>query len=141
MGHLTVITETGMFHSACMLEIGTWGRREWRGFHPRKHRVPAGHGEIDTSNREAYINHYVRFEVPDEKLQAALALVDFDWRGSFYVIGVQDCVSYSSDLARACGLWVPPPPIMMPYELLAAMRNLNTYTHFDTVPYPWLSGG
>jgi len=140
MGYLTVITETGMFHSACLFEIGEWGRKEWRGFHPRRHRAPAGEGEIDRSDREAYINHYVRFEVPDHRLTHALAHADQGWRRSFYAIGVQDCVSFSADVARECGLDVPPPPIMTPYGLLAALRDRNRHTHVDVVPYPWQHG-
>lgn len=140
MGYLTVITETGMFHSACLFEIGTWGRQVWRGFHPRRHRAPAGAGEVDTSSREPYINHYVRFEVDDERLTRALTLADGAWARSFYAIGVQDCVSYSADVARACGLDVPPPPIMTPYGLLVELRDRNTYTHCDDIPYPWTSG-
>lgn len=140
MGYLTVITETGMFHSACLFEIGDWGRLEWRGFHPVKHRVPAGRGEVDTSDREAFINHYARFEVPDDRLSSALSQADFDWRRSFYAIGVQDCVSFSADVARACRLSVPPPPIMTPYGLLASLKSLNPFTHADHRPYPWRGG-
>ncbi len=137
MGHLTVITEIGMFHSACLFEIGTWGRQAWRGFHPRHHRAPAGLGEVDTSNREAFINHYARFVVEDRLLESALRTADASWGHAFYTVGVQDCVSFSAQVARACRLTVPPPPIMTPYGLLVSLRALNSATHSDTKPYPW----
>lgn len=140
MGYLTVITETGMFHSACLFEIGGGGRQDWRGFHPARHRVPAGRGEIDTTNRQAYINHYSRFQVDDGRLQRALMAADTGWDHAFYALGIQDCVSFSSDVARACGLNVPPPPIMTPYGLLVSLRLLNKATHSDDSPYPWVRG-
>ena len=62
MGHLTVISETGMFHSATFFEIESPRRREWRGFHPQSHHSPMGAGEIDYSNRE---------EAPDPGLATA----------------------------------------------------------------------
>ncbi len=138
MGHLTVISETGMFHSATLFEIDSQHRKEWRGFHPQTHHAPAGGGEIDRSNREAFINHYARFEVPDEALLLALQKAEQSWGSAFYTIGVQDCVSMSADIARWCGLSVPLVN-MTPYGLLWALTTYNKCTHHDVWPLPWHS--
>ena len=139
MGFLTVISETGMFHSACLFEIGTPPRCEWRGFHPRAHRTPVGAGEVDRSNREAFINHYARFAVADGVLLSVLGRVDAGWADAVYALGVQDCVSLSAEVARQCGLSVPAVN-MTPYGLLWALRTWNTCVNWDTQPYPWRQG-
>lgn len=140
MGFLTVISETGMFHSASLFEIGAPARLEWRGFHPQAHHSPMGSGEIDRSNREPYINHYARFAVDDGTLLAALQRADQGWGSAFYTIGVQDCVSLSADIARWCGLSVPRLN-MTPYGLIWALTTYNTCTHHDARPFPWRAGG
>lgn len=136
MGHLTVISETGMFHSAVLFEIDTGRRREWRGFHPRTHHAPMGGGEVDRTDREPYINHYARFAVADATLLSALQRAEQDWATAYYTIGVQDCVSMSADVARACGLVVPRVN-MTPYGLVSALVTSNRPTHHDTWPLPW----
>lgn len=136
MGYLTVISETGMFHSACLFEIGSAAQHEWRGFHPRAHRTPAGAGEVDRTNREEFINHYVRFEVSDLLLKTALEKVETGWSRAVYVLGVQDCVSMSAEVARHCGL-ATTAVNMTPYGLIWGLRTWNSYLDYDTRPFPW----
>ena len=74
MAELTIITETGMFHSACRCTIGT--QVQWYGFKPKAHRKPAGAGMIDRSDRSAFVNHSITFEVDDHLLRSAIAGLD-----------------------------------------------------------------
>ena len=61
MAELKFISETGMFHSACCQGniVGD------DGFKPRKHRSPAGQGFVDRTDRSAFVNHSVSFDVND----------------------------------------------------------------------------
>lgn len=139
MGFLTVISETGMFHSACLLEIGSGGRKEWRGFHPKAHRTPVGRGALDHSDRTPYVNHYVRFAVSDQLLNSALTTIDGGWSGAMYGLGMQDCVSMSADLCRVCQLSVPAVNFT-PYGLIQALRMWNDVVAYDVRPFPWSIG-
>jgi hypothetical protein len=135
MGHLSVTSETGMFHSACLFEFDRPPRLEWRGFQPAVARTPVSGGRIDRSNREANINHYIRFTVKDSILDLALAGIERTYSTLGYRLGVTDCVSFTSEIARLCGLIVPQVN-MTPYGLVQTLRA-NSYTHLDVVPYPW----
>jgi hypothetical protein len=136
MGFLTVASEVGMFHSACLFEFGNTGRQEWRGFHPAQHRKPVGQGEIDRSNREPYINHYIRFSVTDDVLLVSMIRVEQAYASAEYILGVRDCVSFSADVVRQCRLTAPQVN-MTPYGLITILRVYNKYLELDTLPYPW----
>lgn len=130
MAQLTIITETGIVpHSACRC---TWGQDSgWWGFEPKTHRAPAGPGFVDRSDRTPYINHLVSFLIDDATLRRAIDKVAADYASAIYCVGVQDCVSFSSDVARAAGLLTPPPPIFTPYGLLIALAALNQHTEWS----------
>ena len=105
MAELKFISETGMFHSACCC---TWGNIvEWYGFKPRKHRSPAGQGFVDRTDRSAFVNHSVSFDVNDVTLRAAIRKVAGEYATKTYAVTVCDCVSFTADVARQVGLNVP----------------------------------
>ena len=133
MGFLSVTSEMGMFHSACLFE--TSGRQQWRGYHPSTHRSPVALAEIDRSNRDALVNHYIRFSIDDKVLDAALTGAERMYEGTEYILGVRDCVSFSADVVRMCGLAVPRVN-MTPFGLVQILR-VNDYTELDIKPYPW----
>ncbi len=123
MADLTITSETGMFHSACRC---TWDVVKWYGFHPAWHRAPVSVGEVDYSNRDAFINHSISFEVNDMILQRAIAKVEARYQGSPYVLGHRDCVSFSAEVARECYLQVPTVN-MTPYGLVCALAVWNPH--------------
>jgi hypothetical protein len=125
MGELTIISETGMFHSACRYTIGQ--SASWIGFKPRTHRAPIGPGLVDTSDRTASINHTISFAVADTTLIAAANAVSALYLPKTYVLGVCDCVSLSADFARQVGLAVPAVN-MTPYGLILILAAANSYT-------------
>jgi len=135
MAHLVVISETGMFHSACLFDYGTT-RREWYGFHPKSHGRPAGEGEVDRTDRTGFINHYIRFNMSASRLDASARMITQKYGSATYVLGVKDCVSMSADVIRECGLRVPLVN-MTPYGLIQILRFYNKYTEYDKWPLPW----
>lgn len=135
MAHLVIISETGMFHSACLFDYGR-DKREWYGFHPKKKGRPAGEGEVDRTDRTSFINHYVRFEVSESLLNAAVRRVESTYGSATYVLGVKDCVSLSADVAHECGLRVPYWNVT-PYGLVQILRLYNGYAEYDKFPLPW----
>jgi hypothetical protein len=127
MAQLTIITETGMFHSACRC---TWGQPSgWWGFKPRTHRAPMGPGLVDTSDRTASIKHLISFQVDDGRLRTAIDKVAADYATATYILTVRDCVSFSADVARAAGLSVPAVNIT-PYGFIAILAVWNQYTEW-----------
>jgi hypothetical protein len=124
MAELTIITETGMFHSACR---ATWGNVvEWYGFKPKQHRTPHGEGLVDRSDRSAMLKHYITFDVQDGILRSALRKVADDYSTKTYTLSVCDCVSFSADVAREVGLRVPMVNIT-PYGFIEVLGFWNTY--------------
>jgi hypothetical protein len=120
-----MITETGMFHAACAC---SWGESvEWYGFKPREHRRPAGRGFVDRSDRKAFTNHYITFDVDDESLRVGANTIKVRYDSSYYVVAVHDCVSFAADLAREAGLLVPRVNIS-PYGFLEILGVWNRYT-------------
>src|SRR5262245_34366652 len=72
MGFLTVISETGFFHTAVLMEWESYpGEKYWYGFKPKKNKAPVWGGYIDETNRRPYVNHYIQFQIPDSKLDHA----------------------------------------------------------------------
>lgn len=135
MAHLVIISETGMFHSACLFDYSA-EKRQWYGFHPKQHGRPAGQGEVDLLDRRAFINHYIRFDVTEAGLNAAERMIMSKYSNATYGLGVQDCVSLSADVARECGLGVPLVNFT-PYGLIQVLRLHNSYTHYDVWPLPF----
>jgi hypothetical protein len=125
MAELFIISETGMFHSACRC---TWGSTiEWYGFKPRKHLAPAGEGYVDRSDRSMFVNHSVAFQVDDPLLREAIRAVVPQYANKKYVVTVCDCVSFSADVARHARLRVPRVNIT-PYGFIATLAFWNAHT-------------
>jgi hypothetical protein len=124
MAQLTIISETGMFHSVCRC---TWPDGvKWYGFAPVKHREPHGQGAVHTESRAQYINHYISFDISDFLLRSAIGKAVEKYKAATYTIGVRDCVSFSADVARGCNLAVPLVN-MTPWGLVQILR-VNNYT-------------
>jgi hypothetical protein len=124
MAELMFISETGMFHSACRCDCG--GRIEWYGFKPRRHRSPAGAGFVDRSDRSAFVNHSITFDVSGLSLRAAVDKVAHKYANKTYVLGVCDCVSFTADVARQVGLLVPLLNYT-PYFFIQVLALWNSY--------------
>lgn len=124
MAQLTIISETGMFHSACRC---TWGDVvEWYGFKPQTNMAPAGKGMVDRKDRTASINHTISFTVEGALLRAAVEHVAQKYADKTYVVTVVDCVSFTADVARRCGLRVPRVNFT-PYGLILTLALWNSY--------------
>lgn len=125
MAELKIITETGMFHSACRCQ---WGSEvQWYGFKPQWHLWPVSPGYVDRSDRTALINHFISFDIDDGTLRSAVRRVSSDYRDATYGLMVKDCVSFSADVARAAGLRLPLVNIT-PAGFIAILAVWNTYT-------------
>ena len=128
MAQLMIISETGMFHSACRCTFPA--SQEWYGFKPVAHRSPYRKGFVDRENRSPSINHFAVFQVPDLRLRSALDAVNRQYADRTYALGVCDCVSYTADIARAAGLRVPLLNIT-PYGFLATLVFWNPCPGLD----------
>ena len=128
MAELMFISETGMFHSACRC---TWGGGvEWYGFKPRAHRSPAGPGMVDRSDRSAFKNHSISFDVNDALLISAVRAVAREYADRTYVVTVCDCVSFTADVARRVRLKVPSVNIT-PYGFIQILALWNSFERKD----------
>ena len=105
MGEMMIITETGMFHSAVRVTIG--GRTTWYGFKPKKHGSPAGPGFVDNSDRSKEEKYWAKWDVDDVVLQAAVDKESKSYAHAYYAVGFIDCVSFTANVARDCGMRVP----------------------------------
>lgn len=124
MAELMFISETGMFHSACRC---TWaGAGEWYGFKPVEHRSPKGPGFVDRSDRSAFLNHSITFQVDDALLRAAVRNVSAAYASKTYIVTVCDCVSFTADVARQVRLKVPRVNIS-PYGFIKILALWNNY--------------
>ena len=94
MAQLMIITETGMFHCACCCSWHS-GPSEWYGFKPLRHRVPAGNGYVDRTDRTRLIDHSITFNVNDALLRVGVNVVNAQYDGTLYVVTVHDCVSFA----------------------------------------------
>jgi hypothetical protein len=124
MADLMFISETGMFHSACRCTSPSMV--EWYGFKPKKHLAPAGPGFVDRSDRSAFINHSVTFDVNDATLRAVISKVARQYATKTYAVTVRDCVSFSADVARQVGLRVPLVN-MTPYGFIKVLAFWNRH--------------
>ncbi len=137
MGYLTVISETGFFHSAVMLQRDNSTEQKWFGFKPTKSKMPIWSGHVDISDRTDFVNHYVRFQVADSDLDDVETMIDQKYAGTSYVVGVRDCVSLSADAAWECHLKVTIAN-MTPFGLVVWLARNNGYSDYDTRPLPWI---
>ena len=127
MAELMIISETGMFHSACRFTFT--GGVEWRGFQPARSRNPVSPGMVERVDRTQHINHFIRISVNEAVLRRAMDAVTAEYSSKNYVLGVVDCVSFSADVARRCRLRVPRVNIT-PYGLIRVLKCWNGYIEF-----------
>ncbi len=132
MGKLKIISVTGAVpHTACFFDYADVLREDnWRGFGPAAHHRPAGQGKVFTDDETYRINHAITFEVPDTILTQACNRVSNQYRDKYYALGICDCVSFSADVARECGLGVPLIN-MTPYGLIQILRFWNDYIEYS----------
>lgn len=128
MGKLKIISVTGtMPHSACFFDYADITYRDgWRGFAPAAHHSPVGRGRVYTDDESGRINHSITFEVPDTTLLNACNSITAKFANATYIVTVRDCVSFSADVAYACGLGVPLVN-MTPYGLIKILQAYNRY--------------
>jgi len=126
MGYFSIISETGFPHSACVFIIGN-RPAEWRGFKPTISKTPYCRGYVDKSDRSDFIKNFVEFAIDDSVLENALHEITTSYENLDYraVLG-PDCINLSVDAARYCGLQTPPPPNLLPDNLVEALKRLNT---------------
>jgi hypothetical protein len=130
MAQLKIISETGMFHSACHCTFANPTRSEWYGFLPKVHRRPVSDGQVDRADRTSNINHYVLFDIADVTLDRAIRQTVAAYSEKDYILGVCDCVSFSADLAWRCNLKVPVLN-MTPYGFIKVLAWKNAYVQFS----------
>lgn len=145
MGYLTVISETGIFHSACKLEFSDNPRTEWLGWQPyweepekerNKQSVDMARdmnllegapetfrGRIDPVSRETLTNHWVKLKVSDRDLKIGRSRAIGEFRDKPFT-GWHNCVDFSRALAVGCGLEVGS-VILLPYDLLVMLDRYN----------------
>ena len=128
MAELKIITETGMFHSACQFTFS--GDVQWRGFQPAVHRTPVSPGKVERTDRTQYINHFIRITVDEALLRTAMNVATTVYSTKTYTLGKVDCVSFSADVARSCLLRVPDVN-MTPYGLIGMLKFWNDYEEFQ----------
>jgi peptidoglycan hydrolase-like protein with peptidoglycan-binding domain len=128
VAELMIISETGMFHSACRCTYQS--SVEWYGFQPARARSPISGGRVDRSDRTSYINHLVEFEISTSRLRRAVRSVAAEYRQKDYILGVCDCVSFSADVARQCGLRVPRVN-MTPWGFIKWLSVQNEHVRFE----------
>jgi hypothetical protein len=124
MAELTIITETGMFHSACRCTYGN--TVEWYGFAPVRKGSPLGPGAVHRDARDKLIKHSISFDFSESFLRNAINTAVQKYATKTYIVSVVDCVSFSADVARNVGLAVPLVNIT-PYGLIQILR-VNSYT-------------
>lgn len=128
VAELMIISETGMFHSACRCTFQSGV--QWYGFQPAKARTPVSRGRVDRSDRTSYINHLVEFEISASRLRRAVSNVAAEYRHKNYILGVCDCVSFSADVARQSGLRVPRVN-MTPWGFIKWLSVQNEHVRFE----------
>jgi hypothetical protein len=135
MGLLMITSETGIPHSACLLQWDD-GRSEWLGFEPSE--WYGGKGFVDTTDRSDQIDEFVQYQVDDGQLQRGRTNVIAKYYAEIYQIGVNDCVSFARDIARACGVlpyWVP---AFTPSSFVKTLATINE-RHVDYSGRPELA--
>ena len=128
MGLLKFISVTGAVpHSACYLNYKDLKYAdEWLGFGPGKHRTPIGMGKVFNDDESYRENHSITIQVNDERMYVAARKVVKSYTSDPYVLTVHDCVSFTADIARQCGLLVPAVNFS-PYGLILILAVWNKY--------------
>ncbi len=139
MAELLFITETGMLHSACRVTFGTFTSLEesasdlvygvapkWYGFKPCTNLAPIGKGKVDNSDRSSFINHSIKFSISDRVIKPVIDNVASEFANATYVVGITDCVTFTAEVARRCGLGVPLLNFT-PYGFLQILAVHNSY--------------
>lgn len=127
MARLKFTSETGMFHSALCADFGQGP--EWYGYGPMIKGRPHGVGGVHTDDRTNDINHEINFIVDDGVLRAAIDAAVIEFTTTTYTVGVHDCVSFTAQIARKCGMTVPSTNFL-PYNFLKALAAANKYESF-----------
>ena len=124
MGNLTIISETGFPHAACLFEYAEV--KTWCGFKPKIHKFPVFWGYVDRSNRAIYIKKSICFEVPDHTLQEAIAILEEKYTDRWFSIcwGI-NCIDFAIEAAKLCKLQVPIQKKLFPCDLIHDLKQLN----------------
>lgn len=124
MGNLTIISETGFPHAACLFEYAEI--KIWCGFKPKIPKFPVFWGYVDHSDRAIYIKKSIRFEVPDRILQEAIAILEEKYTNRWFSIcwGI-NCIDFAIEAARLCKLEVPARQKLLPCHLIDDLSKIN----------------
>jgi hypothetical protein len=153
MSYLTIISESGFPHAACLLEHDESNKR-WFGWLPGANTWvggAVGEGFLDEQSREKDIARFVRWEISSINLLCAEANIRLEYtNGSGYSLGDRDCITLVSSVCSWCGLLGLPRHLFplpglsgyLPIEVVWKLGAINPWqrTHFGTVndqPYPW----
>jgi hypothetical protein len=125
MGCLTVISETGFPHAACLFEYAEI--KTWCGFKPKIPKFPAFWGYVDRSDRAIYTKKSIRFEISDRILDEAIIQLEKKYTNLWYGIwfGI-DCLDFAIEAAQLCELRVPAKKKLFPCDLIEDLRELNS---------------
>lgn len=132
MGRLSIISVGDgfyHFHSACHFEYDdlTYANG-WLGFGPSIHNMPVTTlGKVFTEDESARVDYGITLAVPDARLSQAARETKAQYSSEPYVVTVRDCVSFSADVARRCGLGVPVVFNFTPYGLIQSLAVWNPY--------------
>lgn len=142
----SITGKTGFPHAACLFERGGSKRyQQWYGFGPG-----INGGAVETSDRQSWIDTYIRFRTDTTALDKALAMIERDYGptqnsadrpegfvGKRYVYPFTDCITMCIDVAEICGLSVIR-SLNQPSLFIRSLSFLNSnYTHYNDLPYPW----
>ncbi|WP_434685827.1 hypothetical protein [Pseudanabaena minima] len=124
MGNLTIISETGFPHAACLFEYAEV--KTWCGFKPKIPKFPAFWGYVDRSDRAIYTKKSIRFEIPDQTLQEAIAILEEKYTNRWFSIwwGI-NCIDFAIEAAKLCKLQVPIQKKLFPCDLIHDLKQLN----------------
>jgi hypothetical protein len=129
-------SDAGYPHSTILLQFDSPKSLKWFGFFPVGE-LYGKRGVILEEDRETYIENYIRFEIPEAKLNAVVTGTVPIYRNKEYNFGVCDCVSFAADACRAVGISVPRVNIT-PGGFVSWLKNFKSdYTHYNNKPYPW----
>ena len=124
MGYLTIISETGFPHAACLFEYAEV--KTWCGFKPKIPKFPAFWGYVDRSDRAIYIKKSICFEIPDRTLQKAIAILEEKYTNRWFSIWLGiNCIDFAIEAAQLCELRVPEKKKLFPCELIEDLKELN----------------
>jgi hypothetical protein len=124
LGYLTVISETGFPHSACLFEYGETIR--WAGFKPRIPKLPAYWGYVDQSDRRIYIKKFAKFQVEDSAIITTLSTLEAKYTNLWYLVAIgTDCIDFTAEASQLCSLQIPSKLSIFPCNLVIDLAKLN----------------